>query len=140
MGIKNSKQSVNISTIPKKDFKAKERMFERNETIKRLAAEKEMKGARLAGLKSEETEDMKRLEEIGMAKMELEREEHEIRRRVRERDIEVMVVKQALDENARKEVRQKAELKKEVEAVKELDKSMKEMMKSPPATADAAQN
>ena len=72
--------------------------------------------------------------------MELAAEKLEIRRRVRERDIEVMVVKQALEEKASKERRQKAELKKEVEAVKELDKSMKEMMKSPPATADAAQN
>merc|ERR1712192_289574 len=106
--------------------------------IKRLAAEKGMEGARLADLKSEEVENMKRLEEIARAKMELAGEELEIRRKVREKDIEVMLVKQALEEKTREEARQKAELKKELEAVKELDNSMKEMMKSLPASADAA--
>ena len=77
-------EHVNILMMVKK---AKERMLERNEKIKRLAVEKEMKGAHLADLKSEEAEDMKRLEEIARARMELAGEELEIKRKVREEKI-----------------------------------------------------
>ena len=135
-------EQVNILLMVKK---AKEMMLERNEKIKRLGNEKEIEGARLANLESEEAEDMKRLEEIGRAKMELELEDLKIKRKVRERDVEVIVVKQALEEKTRKEARHKAELKKELEAVKELGKSVKEMaavkelMESLPSFADIAQ-
>ena len=134
-------EQVNILMMVKK---AKERMVERNEKIKRLGADEEMKGAYLVNLKSEETEDMKRLEENARARMELEREDQEIRRKARERDIEVMMVKQALEEKARQKAKQKAELKKELEALKEFDNSVKEMdavkelMESLPSSADVA--
>ena len=136
-------EQVNILLMVKK---AKEGMFERNEKIKRLGDEKEIERACLADLRSEEAEDMKRLVEIARAKMELELEELKIKRKVRERDVEVIVVKQALEEKARKEARHKAELKKELEAVKELGKSVKEMaavkelMESLPSFADNNNN
>jgi len=139
-------EQVNILLMVKK---AKEMMLERNEKIKRLGNEKEIKGARLAHLKSEEAEDLKRLEEIGRSKMELERskmelelEELEIKRKVRERDIEVIVVKQVLEEKTRTEARHKAELKKELEALRNTVKEMdvvKELMESLPSSADVAQ-
>ena len=132
-------EQVNILLMVKK---AKEMMLERNEKIKRLGNEKEIKGARLAHLKSEEAEDLKRLEEIGRSKMELELEELEIKRKVRERDIEVIVVKQVLEEKTRTEARHKAELKKELEALRNTVKEMdvvKELMESLPSSADVAQ-
>ena len=71
-------------------------------------------------LKSEEAEDLKQLEEIGRAKMKMERDQLEIRRKVRERDIKIVNTKQLLEEKKKQEARYKEELKEELRAMKEL--------------------
>ena len=63
---------------------------------------------------------MKRLEEIERVKMEMEHKKQEIRSKVKERDIVIINTKQALKERARQQARQEVELKKEMDAVKEL--------------------
>ena len=98
----------------------KKSFSERRERIKRLRTEKEIKAVYLAKLKSEEAEDMKRLEEIERVKMEIEHKKQEIRSKVKERDIVIINTKQALKERARQQARQEEELKKEMDAVKEL--------------------
>ena len=98
----------------------KKSFSERRERIKRLRTEKEIKAVYLAKLKSEEAEDMKRLEEIERVKMEIEHKKQEIRSKVKERDIVILNTKQALKERARQQARQEVELKKEMDAVKEL--------------------
>ena len=74
-------------------------------------------------LKSEEAEDLKQLEEIGRAKMKMERDQLEIRRKVRERDIKIVNTKQLLEEKEKQEARHKEELKEELSAMKELVES-----------------
>ena len=74
-------------------------------------------------LKSEEAEDLKQLEEIGRAKMKMERDQLEIRRKVRERDIKIVNTKQLLEEKEKQEARYKEELKEELSAMKELVES-----------------
>ena len=99
---------------------AKKGICERKERIKRFLAEKETSGVYLAELKREEAEDIKQLEEIDRVKMKLEREQLEIRRKVRERDIKIVNTKQLLEEKEKLEARHQEELKEELRAVKEL--------------------
>ena len=99
---------------------AKKGICVRKEKIKRFRAEKEIAGACLANLKSEEAEDIKQLEEIDRVKMKIEREKQEIRRKVRERDIKIMNTEQLFKEKEKLEARHQEELKEELRAVKEL--------------------
>jgi len=99
---------------------AKKGICERKERIKRFLAEKETSGVYLAELKREEAEDIKQLEEIDRVKMKLEREQLEIRRKVRERDIKIMNTKQLFKEKEEEEARHKEKLKEELRAMKEL--------------------
>ena len=99
---------------------AKKGICERKERIKIFQAEKETVEVCLAELKSKEAEDIKQLEEINRAKMKMERDQLEIRRKVRERDIKIMNTKQLLEEKKKQEARYKEELKEELRAMKEL--------------------
>ena len=99
---------------------AKKGICERKERIKIFQAEKETAEVCLAELKSEEAEDIKQLEEINRAKMKMKRDQLEIRRKVRERDIKIMNTKQLLEEKKKQEARFKEELKEELRAMKEL--------------------
>ena len=99
---------------------AKKGICERKERIKIFQAEKETVEVCLAELKSKEAEDIKQLEEINRAKMKMERDQLEIRRKVRERDIKIVNTKQLLEEKKKQEARYKEELKEELRAMKEL--------------------
>ena len=52
--------------------------------------------------------------------MKMERDQLEIRRKVRERDIKIVNTKQLLEEKKKQEARHKEELKEELSAMKEL--------------------
>jgi len=99
---------------------AKRSICERKERIIRVRAEKEIEGVRLAELKSEEEDDIKRLEEIDRIKIRNEREQLEIRRKVRERDLMIHQTKQLYKEKEKQEARLEEELQNDLRALKEL--------------------
>ena len=99
---------------------AKRVISQRKERIIRLRAEKVIEGVRLAELKSEEEDDIKRLEEIDRIKMRNEREQLEIRRKVRERDLMIHQTKQLYKEKEKQETRLEEELQNDLRALKEL--------------------
>ena len=99
---------------------AKRSICERKERIIRVRAEKEIEGVRLAELKSEEEDDIKRLEEIDRIKIRNEREQLEIRRKVRERDLMIHQTKQLYKEKEKQETRLEEELQNDLRALKEL--------------------
>ena len=106
-------EQVNLS-------KMVESVEKRFDKMRRVRAEKEAEGARLVQLNEDETMDMKRLEEIEVARMELELEKVEIRKKVIERDIKKFTVREAFTEKETLETMHKGELKKEMEALKGL--------------------
>ena len=106
-------EQVNLS-------KMVESVEKRFDQMRRVRAEKEAEGARLVQLNEDETTDMKRLEEIEVARMELELEKVEIRKKVIERDIKKFTVREAFTEKEMLETMHKGELKKEMEALKGL--------------------
>ena len=99
---------------------AKRVICQRKERIIKLRAEKEIEGVRLAELKSEEEDDIKRLEEIDRIKIRNEREQLEIRRKVRERDLMIHQTKQLYKEKEKQETRLEEELQNDLRALKEL--------------------
>ena len=106
-------EQVNLS-------KMVESVGKRFDKMRRVRAGKEAEGARLVQLNEDETIDMKRLEEIEVARMELELEKVEIRKKVIERDIKKFTVREAFTEKETLETMHKGELKKEMEALKGL--------------------
>ena len=106
-------EQVNLS-------KMVESVVKRFDKMRRVRAGKEAEGARLVQLNEDETMDMKRLEEIEVARMELELEKVEIRKKVIERDIKKFTVREAFTEKETLETMHKGELKKEMEALKGL--------------------
>ena len=106
-------EQVNLS-------KMVESVVKRFDKMRRVRAGKEAEGARLVQLNEDETMDMKRLEEIEVARMELELEKVEIRKKVIERDIKKFTVREAFTEKEMLETMHKGELKKEMEALKGL--------------------
>ena len=99
---------------------AKKGICERKERVIRSRAKKEIEGIHLAELKSEEEDDIKRLEEINRIKMRNEREQLEIRRKVRERDLMIHKTKQQYKEKEKQEARLEEELQNDLRALKEL--------------------
>ena len=99
---------------------AKRVISQRKERIIRLRAEKEIEGVRLAELKSEEEDDIKRLEEIDRLKMRHEREQLEIKSKVRERDLKIHQTEHLYKEKERQEARQEEELQNDLRAFKEV--------------------
>ena len=77
---------------------------------RRESSEKEIEGIRLAELKSEEEHDKKRLEEMDRTKMRIEREQLEIRRKLRDRDLRIQIQEELFKEKEKQEARHEEEL------------------------------
>ena len=120
--ISQSQESQNFEIVEEQVNLSKmvESVEKRFDQMRRVRAEKEAEGARLVQLNEDETIDMKRLEEIEVARMELELEKVEIRKKVIERDIKKFTVREAFTEKETLETMHKGELKKEMEALKGL--------------------
>ena len=117
-----SQESQNFEIVEEQVNLSKmvESVVKRFDKMRRVRAGKEAEGARLVQLNEDETTDMKRLEEIEVARMELELEKVEIRKKVIERDIKKFTVREAFTEKETLETMHKGELKKEMEALKGL--------------------
>ena len=117
-----SQESQNFEIVEEQVNLSKmvESVVKRFDKMRRVRAGKEVEGARLVQLNEDETMDMKRLEEIEVARMELELEKVEIRKKVIERDIKKFTVREAFTEKETLETMHKGELKKEMEALKGL--------------------
>ena len=98
----------------------KKGICERKERVIRSRAKKEIEGIHLAELKSEEEDDKKRLEEMDRTKMRIEREQLDIRRKLRDRDLRIQIQEELFKEKEKQEARHEEELQNCVRALKEL--------------------